>query len=142
MPRTTRNVEIEELGDLLGRPGRTALGSVHNGVPAVVPARLHWTEGRWRVGVDPSHGPPPAAGDEVVLVVDEGQQFFDLRAAFVRGRVTPTEPPNRGADELTWLEVTPTVLVGWDYGRMRYADDDREAVADRRSTGEDPNAGR
>lgn len=134
MPRPTRNVDIEELRDLLDRPGRAALASVRDGVPVVVPACLRWTENQWRVGVDPSHGRLPAAGDEVVLVVDEGRQFFDLRAAFVRGLGTPTEPMGQTPDELEWIEVAPTMVVGWDYGRMRYADHDPVVVTDRSSS--------
>ena len=124
MRSVTRNVEIDELDDLLRRPGRAALGWVADGLPVVVPARLDWTGRRWRVGLDRSHGEPPAAGEEVVLVVDEGRQFFDLRAAYVRGRAATSDRPGKPADDLVWMEIRPTVTTAWDYGRMRFTDDD------------------
>jgi hypothetical protein len=64
----------------------------------------------------------PATGfpDRVVLVVDEGAYWFDLRAAVWRGTVTERTvgPVSAGDDSLVWFHFEPLHFAGWDYGRL------------------------
>ena len=77
---------------------------------------------RYLIGVRREAGDRPSLGDEVVLVIDEGVQFFDLRAIYIRGTVSAEGLP---ADDsgLRWLEVEPTKIVAWDFSEMRVAAD-------------------
>jgi len=67
----------------------------------------------------------PAIDQEVVLLVDEGVHFFDLRAIYIRGRVKPAEAPNGAPAGRTWFEVIPLKTVAWDYGTLREVKDER-----------------
>jgi len=88
------------------------------------PVAARFVDGRYLVGVDSNARQRPVPGEEVILLVDEGAYFFDLRAIYVRGRVQPVERPEGLPDRLRWFEVEPTRKAAWDYGRLREADDD------------------
>lgn len=55
---------------------------------------------------------------------DEGVQFFDLRAIYIRGRVKSVEAPNDAPAGRTWFEVIPIKTVAWDYGTLREVTDE------------------
>lgn len=102
--------------DLLERPARACIGFVHDGQPQIAPVRLRFETGRFLIGVEP--GPiVPDAPAEVVLVVDEGVMFFELRAVYVRGVASSLSEP--GHEGLQWFEIEPSLTSSWDYGRMR-----------------------
>jgi len=56
-------------------------------------------------------------GIEVVLVVDAGPWYFDLRGVRVRGTAARLAGRNEGG--LEWFGVAPVREVAWHYGRMR-----------------------
>ena len=60
----------------------------------------------------------------VVLLVDDGVQFFDLRAVYIRGHTRPAPATTDLTPELSWWEVRPSRVVAWDYARMREVQDD------------------
>ena len=66
----------------------------------------------------------PTAHEEVVLLVDDGVLFFDLRAIYVRGHVQPLGSVEGLAGDFFWFAVQPTRTVAWDYARMREVDDE------------------
>lgn len=66
----------------------------------------------------------PRSIREVVLLVNEGVQFFDLRAIYIRGRVKSVEAPNDAPAGRTWFEVIPIKTVAWDYGTLREVTDE------------------
>ena len=47
----------------------------------------------------------PAPGQEIVLLVDEGIYYFDLRAIYIRGTVQPGPPPAGGVS-LPWAALS------------------------------------
>lgn len=114
----TRDVPETDMAPLLERPGRACMASVTDDdlhlTPVVpegpdLPYRVHVARGVAQV----------SAGQEVVLLVDEGIAYFELRALYVRAVVTAVEPAGSGrTDRLT---LTPIKTVAWDYGKMRTA---------------------
>ena len=108
--RVTRNIDLAEAQDLLEDPPRACLVVAGDDGPDAWPVTFWFDEGTYRVRL-PKHVRPPRAGVEVVVLVDEGIHFFDLRAVYLRGRLQP------GHD--AWLTVEPEKVVAWDYGRMR-----------------------
>ena len=60
----------------------------------------------------------------MVLLIDEGLHFFDLRAMYIRGRVERVDVREGLPEAFSWFAVEPTRTVAWDYGRMREVDDE------------------
>lgn len=112
----TVRVPLEENMDLLRNTARACLGFTSPEGPRIEPAALRYRRDRYLVGLDEGASVPDE-GAEVVLVVDEGRLFFELRAVYVRGHATYARERSEG--EKTWIEVVPTKITSWDYGRMR-----------------------
>ena len=123
MTGVTNRVSFDEAADMVGRC-RACVSFAVDGRPRVEAAIVRYEQPRFVVGLDATAS-PPSVGAEVVLVVDEGVQFFDLRAVHARG---PAGPVRGGpGDDLTWFEVEPTKVTCWDYGRLRVDRRDQEA---------------
>ncbi len=122
MKRVTRNIEPGEARDLLERVPRACVGFATEEGPEVEPAAFVLRDGRYFVGLSSQPGRTPSPGSEVVLVIDEGLHFFDLRAIYVRGRADEAASPDGATDGRVWMEVAPTKIVAWDYATMRQAD--------------------
>ena len=116
----TVRVPVEESLDLLERPARACVSFILDGQPRIEPVRLRYEPGRYLIGIEPA-AEAPDPSDEVVLVVDEGTLFFDLRAVYVRGVARPISPAPQ--DVLHWMEVEPSRVSSWNYGRMRWKRD-------------------
>jgi hypothetical protein len=117
MAGTTNRVSLEDAIDVLDR-GRACVSWVVDGAPFVEPASVVDEHGKILVEVE---GIAPDDGvDEVVLVADEGVEFFELRAMYIRGRPVWRAEPS--ADGRTWFEIEPTMLRCWDYGTLRFDD--------------------
>jgi hypothetical protein len=125
MKRVTRNIEPESAHNLLRSVPRACMAFADEEGPQVQPVMLIWQDDRYRIGVPESAARQPAPNQEVVLLVDEGVYFFDLRAIYVRGAVQPVQPPSDGAPGCFWFELIPSKTVAWDYGAMRKVDDER-----------------
>jgi hypothetical protein len=121
MHRVTRNIEPTEARDLLERVPRASVSFASEEGPCAEPATFSCTNERYLAAIASNATRRPAVGQEVVLLIDEGVHFFDLRAIYVRGVVEPVEGAER--DDLFWFSVTPTKVVAWDYGRLREEDD-------------------
>jgi hypothetical protein len=123
MPRITRNIEPGEALDLLERVPRACVAFARDQGPQAEPVAVTFKNGRYLVGMPSNGATPPAVGEEVVLLIDEGVQFFDLRAIYVRGLVEPLEGAESQSNDLSWFAVGPTKVAAWDYGRMREVED-------------------
>lgn len=116
MSRVSRNIDLDEARDLLERVPRACVVAARGDDPDAWPVTFTFDDGRYFV-VMPGDARRPDAGEEVVVLVDEGIHFFDLRAVYIRGRVRPVDAAGS-------FEVEPMKVVAWDYGRLRDVDDD------------------
>jgi hypothetical protein len=123
MKRVTRNVDPDCAQDLLERVPRACISFVGDDGPEAMPVVLVWREGRYLVGPTDGVERLPRADQEVVLLVDEGTYWFDLRAIAVRGLVKTVEGPADVPPAPTWFEVVPHTTVAWDYGKLRELND-------------------
>ncbi len=123
MRQVTRNVDLEAVQDLLERPPRACLCYAGQQGPQAQPIVFRWHNGRYLAGIDAAArvevDSEPRSGVEVVLLIDGGTQWFDLRAVYVRGLVTATDAPDGAPAGHRWFEVAPETTVAWDYGRLR-----------------------
>jgi hypothetical protein len=119
--QVTVRVPLEESLDLLERPARGCVGFTSDGQPRIEPVHVRYEDGRYLIGIDPG-AVVPDPSHEVVLVVDDGVLFFELRAVYVRGVVVPALSIPQGP--LRWMEVEPSRVSSWNYGRMRWKRND------------------
>jgi len=124
MKRVTRDIDPGEAQDLLERVPRACIAFASEIGPLSQPVALTWKDDRYFFGIPEGENHKPGSGDEVVLLVDEGVQFFDLRAIYIRGLVKPAEAPAGGPTGRAWFELLPTKTVAWDYGMLREVDDE------------------
>lgn len=82
-----------------------------------------WLDERYLVGF-PGNGPQPGPGQEVVILIDEGIHFFDLRVIYIRGYAQPVSAPRNVWASCIWFEVIPLKTTAWDYGALREVDDE------------------
>lgn len=124
MKRVTRNIEPDYAHDLLERVPRACIAFASDNGPQAQPIVLVWHDSRYFVGIPENVHQRPNSGQEVVLLVDEGVHFFDLRAIYIRGQVQPAEVPKDAPVNHIWFEMVPLKIVAWDYGALREANDD------------------
>jgi len=124
MKRVTRDINPEDARDLLERVPRVCMAFAGEDGPQAQPIAFVWREGLYLAGISGKASSLPKPGDEVVFLIDEGLYFFDLRAIYVRGRVTPVTPPEFAPVGYTWFTVEPTKTVAWDYGKLRGVPDE------------------
>lgn len=123
MKHITRDIDPVDAQDLLQHPPRASLAYAGDSGPCALPIAFVWRDGRYLVGL-----PAPIdlqVDQEVVLLVDAGVRFFDLRAIYIRGRVRPIDSPAKTPADRAWFEVLPTKIAAWDYGTLREVDDGR-----------------
>src|SRR5262249_40161 len=105
-PRTTRDVTPADVADVVTDPRRATVTFVDNGEPAIVPVRARREGDRWRFAAA-----APALDDrEVVLLLDAGDWWFELRGVSVRGVA------RRDGDG--WYTVEPRRILAWSYGSL------------------------
>lgn len=122
--RITLNVDVAEALDLLDRVPRACVAFAGEDGPHLEPVEMLYEGDRYLVGMHSSTARHPAVDEEVVLIVDDGIQFFDLRAVYVRGHArSPAGAEGLGGDGL-WFEILPRRVVAWDYARIRQVDDE------------------
>ena len=125
MKRVTRNIDPGSARDLLERVPRACLSFASDHGPQAQPIVLVWHDGRYLAGIPLDTDPLPGSGQEVVLLIDEGISFFDLRAIYIRGQVKQASAPRGAPASRTWFEVIPLKTVAWDYGTLREVRDER-----------------
>lgn len=120
----TRDIDPAQARDLLARVPRAALALAGERGALAQPVRLVAQRGRYWVGLAPQAGPRPSPGQEVVLLVDEGVHWFDLRAIYIRGHAQPAALPAGAEAGREWFEVLPLKTRAWDYGALREVSDE------------------
>lgn len=120
MGRVTVRVPLEASLDLLEAPQRVCLSFVTDHEARVEPFAFRHQAGRYVVGI-PHEACRPHDDSEVVLLVDSGVLFFELRAIYVRGTARRLGENSGGG--LVWYEVEPEKTTSWNYGRMRVEDE-------------------
>lgn len=115
--RVTRDVELSAVQDLLDRPPRGTVTFVEQDAVDIVPVRPRWSAGAYAFGVL-TGAAPDLAGREVVLVIDDGQYWFELRGVSVRGLARRAEGLP-AAGRLTWYALEPRRVLAWDYDALR-----------------------
>jgi hypothetical protein len=122
--RITLNVDPLEVRDLLERVPRACISFASDEGPRVEPVTVLFKDDRYLVGMPSSAASHPTVDEEVVLLIDDGVQFFDLRAIYVRAHVQPLGGVEGLAGDLFWFALQPARTVAWDYARMREVDDE------------------
>ncbi|WP_197503916.1 pyridoxamine 5'-phosphate oxidase family protein [Mycobacterium sp. 852002-30065_SCH5024008] len=111
----TRDVEAVAVADLALSPPRVAVAVTVDGEILVLPANVNLDE-----PVDPAwstrivqvpDGSPDLADRNVVVVADDGPQWFRLRSLTIRGTA-------QAMGDRTY-RVAPERIVAWDYGSLR-----------------------
>jgi hypothetical protein len=117
--RVTRDVSLSAVTDLLERPPRATVAFVDHDRVGLLPVRARVGAGGHLFGVLPDAA-PDLEGREVVLVVDDGPYWFELRGVSVRGVAARVAPPGAGdARSLVWYAIEPRRVLAWDYGAIR-----------------------
>ena len=124
MKRVTRNIDPDCARDLLERVPRACISFACDHGPQAQPIMLVWHDGRYLAGIPEDADCRPGSDQEVVLLIDEGVYYYDLRAIYIRGRVKPAEAPRDTPAGRTWFEVIPLKTVAWDYGTLREVKDE------------------
>jgi len=106
-PRTTRDVTPADVADVVADPRRATVTFVDDGEPAIVPVRARREGDRWRFAT----AAPTLDDREVVLLLDDGDWWFELRGVSVRGVA------RRDGDG--WYTVEPGRVLAWSYGSLR-----------------------
>jgi hypothetical protein len=122
--RITLNVDPVEARDLLERVPRGCVAFASDEGPQLEPVSVLFKDDRYLVGMPSSAASHLTVDEELVLLVDDGVQFFDLRAIYVRGHVQPLSGMEGLRGDFFWFEVQPTRTVAWDYARIREVDDE------------------
>lgn len=125
MKPVTRDIDPDRAQDLLERVPRACLSFVNDHGPQAQPVGLQWHEGRFRISIPGDAEHQPFSGQEVVLLVDEGIYYFDLRAIYIRGQVRAIQAPPDAPAGREWFELVPIKTVAWDYGTLREVRGDR-----------------
>ena len=123
MKTVTRDVDPENALDLLERVPRACLSYASDQGPIVQPVGLLWRDGRCWVSFPENAEHPVLPGQEVVLLVDEGIYYFELRAVYIRGQAKAAEVPPDVPAGRTWFELIALKTVAWDYGMLREVKD-------------------
>ena len=117
--RVTRDVEPAAIRQLLGDPPRATLAFLAAEAIELLPARARCDAGVYLFGVFPDAA-PDLARREVLLVIDDGMYWFQLRAISVRGVARRVDSPESGAARrLAWYAIEHHRVLGWDYGAIR-----------------------
>lgn len=123
MKPVTRDVDPDQMKDLLQRVPRACLSFAGSQGPQAQPVGLRWQEDRYLVSLPAGVEDQPVPGQEVVLLVDEGIYYFELRAIYIRSHLRDAEVPVDAPAGQKWFELLPSKTVAWDYGRLREVGD-------------------
>lgn len=122
MTSVTRDVDPSFAVELAERGARACIALTGPDGAEVMPVKArHRDDGGW--DVEPlGPGRMPAVGQEVVLLVDAGVEWYDLCAGYVRGAVVR----DGGGDAFV---LAPSRTLAWDYGRLRRVPDEEGPTA-------------
>jgi hypothetical protein len=117
--RVTRDVEPSALRDLIDAPPRATVAFVDRDAVELLPVEVAARGDLQLFGIVAA-GNPDIEGREVVLLLDGGSYWFELRGVSLRGVAARAVPPE-GEDGrgLGWYAVVPRRVLAWDYGTLR-----------------------
>jgi hypothetical protein len=124
MKRISLNIDEVDARDLLARVPRACVAFITDDGPQAEPVTLLFKDDSYLIGMPSWAANHLTVGQEVVLVVDDGVQFFDLRAIYVRGHVEPLREMEGPKSDSSCFEVQPTRTIAWDYARIREVNDE------------------
>ena len=117
--RVSRDVEPAALTDLLEHPPPATVAFVDRDAVDILPVCARFSADTHLFGVAAGVA-PDLDNREVVLVIDDGPYWFELRGISVRGVAQRVNPPGQGgAQRLTWYALKPRRILAWDYGSIR-----------------------
>lgn len=117
--RVTRDVAVAAVRDLIEQPPRATVAFVERDAVDLLPALARVNGDRYSFGILADQA-PNLDRREVVLAIDDGPYWFELRGVSVRGTARRVEPPRGGGDEhLVWYAITARRILAWDYGAIR-----------------------
>ncbi len=125
MKQVTRNIDPDSAHDLLQRVPRACIAFANDGEPQSQPVAVIWRDNHSFIGIPAAAPYLPVASQEVVLLVDEGIYYFDLRAIYIRGHIQPAQPPTDSRAGHIWFELIPDKTVAWDYGTLHEVEHER-----------------
>jgi len=114
----TRDVEPAALRDLLEDPPRATVALLDHDRVDALPVRYRLDGGTHLIGVA-SEATVAIEGREVLLVIDDGAYWFELRGVSVRGVATRIDAPDGDRGGHAWYAIAPRRVLGWDYGAIR-----------------------
>lgn len=118
--RVTRDVELSAVGDLLEHPPRATVAFVDGDAVDLFPAQAYCRTETYAFGIEVTETPPDLENREVVLLIDDGPYWFELRGISVRGVAKRVDPPVQGgSSRLAWYAIDPRRFLAWDYGSIR-----------------------
>jgi hypothetical protein len=129
MGRITQRTAPDPLARKLAAAGaRAAIALECDGSVDPLPALHRHHDGAHWVGVAREALPDAATFERAVLVADDGQWWFELRAVTWRGLAERADaPPFEDYTDLVWLRFEPRGAIAWDYGRLHEAPDEEDA---------------
>ena len=116
--RVTRDVDPAAVRQLLDHPPRATVAFVDGEAVELLPA-LARPDGDVRLVGVLLDAAPDLHDREVLLVIDDGMYWFELRGISVRGVARRVDPPGSGAARLAWYAIEPRRVLAWDYGAIR-----------------------
>ena len=115
--RVSRDVDAAQLSDLLERPLRATVAFVDEEVIDAVPVRVRCEGDTYAFGLSRG-GAPALLQREVVLLLNDGCYWFELRGIAVRGTARASAPPPGTTSDQDWYALVPTRVLAWDYGTI------------------------
>jgi len=117
--QVTRDVEPSVLHDLLEKAPRATVAFVDHDEVDLLPARTGLLNGTYRFGVSADLA-PDLENRDVVLVIDDGPYWFELRGVSVRGLAKRIDSQSPGSERpLAWYAIDARRVLAWDYGAIR-----------------------
>jgi hypothetical protein len=116
--RVTRDVTVAAVRDLIEQPPRATVAFADRDDVDLLPAVARANGERYTFGICADRA-PNLETREVVLVIDDGSYWFELRGVSVRGTATRVEPPGDRDEHLVWYAITARRVLAWDYGAIR-----------------------
>jgi hypothetical protein len=114
----SRDVDASAVRDLLDHPPHATVAFVDGDAVDLLPACARFSAGMHLFAVL-SDDAPDLKNREVVLVIDDGPYWFELRGISVRGvAVSIAAGSDAAAKRFVWYAIAARRVLAWDYGSI------------------------